>query len=269
MSKHNSMPPVEMSREEIKMKAMSEVPAPRTRFHQHEVYRGYDQRMPDNAYAKNEHMPRNPSGQGYVQNMENSMQNKYDYERYHQMQAEHDRKLAERYRMHQGAFLSSRVSPISQNADYQYQMMNKQYFQGGEYQQMMHQGQNEMDALSFPKHFMFKILDDPRPKYPGLSRFEKEEIRLNNMRKMHTLKKIHLVYTGMKDLFDHEKTIIEEELLKSENLELLKQLTHKHPESFDFLEWVEELQNLSNLRNPQLPNFNLQRDYDSAEELIK
>lgn len=158
---------------------------------------------------------------------------------------------------------------MGQNADYQYQMMNKQYFQGGEYQQMMHQGQNEMNALSFPKHFMFKILDDPMPKYPGLSRFEKEEIRLNNMRKMHTLKKIHLIYSSMKDLFEHEKTIIEEELLKSENLESFKQLTQKHPTDVEFLEWVGELQNLSQLRNPQLPTFNLQRDYDSAEELIK
>jgi hypothetical protein len=171
--------------------------------------------------------------------------------------------------MHQATYPSSRAQSMGHNGDYQYQMMNKQYYQGDDYQQMMHRGMNEMYALPFPKHFMFKILDDPRPKYPGLSRFENEEIRLNNMRKMHTLKKVHLIYVSMKDLFDHEKILLEEELLKPENLEIAKTLSLKQPENIELLESVHELQNLSKLKNPQLPNFNLQRDYDSAEELLK
>jgi hypothetical protein len=94
MSKHKSIPPLEMTREEMKMKANGEASMHRSRFTQQEMHRNYSQRMPDNPHAKAEYMARSSSGQGYMRNMDYSMHHKYDYERHHhQMRAEHDRKL--------------------------------------------------------------------------------------------------------------------------------------------------------------------------------
>ena len=197
MSKRASMPPAgelhtKMSRDEMRMKSMNEPPLSQRRsYHPSEMYgQGFDSRMRD--YSSREEMM---AKQAYMKGFDYPMQKEdmYAHGKGYARRPHPDQ--MQRSRQEYGY----RMTPMSQNFDPS-QMRGSNplsdQFIADQYQAHMYQrAPMGGDNFHLSRKELSKLIFGREPKYPGLKNIEKEEIRMQIMRAMHTIKKLSIVYT--------------------------------------------------------------------------
>lgn len=119
--------------------------------------------------------------------------------------------------------------------------------------------------MEFPKGWVKNIIFEKPSKYAGFKGMEKEEMRLNNKRRVHTLRKVYMIFSCMQDLFRKEKEVVEQEIQKNYQ-GLLPGLKTKFKDNFEIQGAMQELMEKFSIPKPANPN---PFDYDSQEEVLK